>query len=94
MTFDTRKYRPYVFTEMGVAMLSSVLRSEAAVQVNISIMRAFVRMRSLLKENESLTEKLEEHIQGTDKMFKVVLERLDDLENPEQPKKRKRIGLK
>jgi ORF6N domain len=53
-----RRYLPYVFTEQGVAMLSSVLRSEMAVQVNIEIMRAFVRLRRMIASNEDLARKL------------------------------------
>lgn len=55
-----RKYLPYAFTEQGVAMLSSVLRSERAIAVNIQIMRAFVRMRELLASNKELAHRLEE----------------------------------
>jgi hypothetical protein len=55
-----RKYLPYAFTEQGVAMLSSVLRSERAIAVNIEIMRAFVRMRELLASNKELAQKLAE----------------------------------
>lgn len=53
-----RKYLPYVFTEQGVAMLSSVLRSKRAIQVNVEIMRAFVRLRRMLASNEELSRKL------------------------------------
>jgi hypothetical protein len=53
-----RKYAPYVFTEQGVAMLSSVLHSPRAVQVNIEIMRAFVRLREMLQTNKDLARKL------------------------------------
>ena len=53
-----RRYLPYVFTEQGVAMLSSVLRSKRAVQVNVEIMRAFVRLRRILASNEDLARKL------------------------------------
>jgi phage regulator Rha-like protein len=53
-----RRYRPYVFTEQGVAMLSSVLNSERAIQINILIIKAFVRMRELLESNEVLRAKL------------------------------------
>src|SRR5258708_3216258 len=54
-----RKYLPYAFTEQGVAMLSSVLQSERAVEVNIAIMRAFVRLRQILSTNKELAAKLE-----------------------------------
>jgi hypothetical protein len=64
VTLDTgrgqhRKYLPYAFTEQGVAMLSSVLRSKQAVNVNIEIMRAFVRLRELLATHEDLANKLD-----------------------------------
>ncbi|MFQ6081941.1 MAG: ORF6N domain-containing protein [Candidatus Aminicenantia bacterium] len=55
-----RRYRPYVFTEQGVAMLSSVLRSERAIQVNIQIMRTFVKLRKILASHKELARKLEE----------------------------------
>src|SRR5206468_2349581 len=55
-----RKYRPFAFTEQGVAMLSSVLRSDRAVHVNIEIMRAFVRLRQLLAVNAELARRLDE----------------------------------
>ena len=55
-----RKYLPYAFTEQGVAMLSSVLRSARAIAVNVQIMRAFVRMRELLASNRELAEKLDQ----------------------------------
>ena len=67
--------RPYAFTEQGVAMLSSVLRSSRAIQVNIAIMRAFVRLRELLATHKDLARKLEklEHRFGEhDKKFEVV----------------------
>jgi hypothetical protein len=56
---EHRKYRPYAFTEQGVAMLSSVLRSDRAVQVNIEIMRAFVRLRRMLESHADLTRRLD-----------------------------------
>jgi hypothetical protein len=55
-----RKYRPFAFTEQGVAMLSSVLRSPRAIAVNVQIMRAFVRMRQLLSSNQELATRLNE----------------------------------
>ena len=58
-----RKYMPYVFTEHGVAMLSSVLRSKRAIDVNIAIMRTFVRMREMLATHEDLAHKIQEHDQ-------------------------------
>ena len=67
-----RKYLPYVFTEQGVAMLSSVLNSERAVMVNIEIMRAFVRLREILSTHKDLARKLEELEKKYDEQFRVV----------------------
>ena len=66
--------RPFAFTEQGVAMLSGVLKSEKAVQVNISIMRAFVKMRKLLEENVELRKKLNKLEKKYDKQFKLVFD--------------------
>lgn len=77
-----RRYRPYAFTEQGVAMLSSVLRSERAVQVNIEIMRAFVRLRQLLASHEDLARRLDELEQKYDEHFKVVFEAIRQLMAP------------
>ena len=77
-----RRYRPNAFTEQGVAMLSSVLRSERAVQVNIEIMRAFVRLRQLLASHEELVWRLDELEQKYDDEFKVVFEAIRQLMAP------------
>lgn len=66
------KYAPYVFTEQGVAMLSSVLRSNRAVQVNIQIMRTFTKMRRLLASNKELAEKIEKMEKKYDENFKII----------------------
>jgi hypothetical protein len=91
-----RRYPPLVFTEAGVAMLSSVLTSDRAALVNVSIMRTFIKLRSFLAIENSLPEKVSELEQGTNKMFKVVFERLDCLEelidSRPYPQRRK-IGL-
>ena len=70
-TFDKRslRYAPMVFTEQGVAMLSSVLRSDRAIQVNIQIMRTFTKMRNMIAENQKLRKALEELKQQTDEEF-------------------------
>jgi hypothetical protein len=79
---------PFAFTEQGVAMLSGVLRSQRAVQVNISIMRAFVRMRQLMEENKELKKKLDEMESKYDKQFRVVFEALRKLiEKKKEPLK-------
>ncbi len=90
-----RRYLPRVFTEQGVAMLSSVLKSERAVMVNISIIRIFVKIREYLNSDEILTERLHKLEKGTDKIFRIVFERLDRLESdiPLLPIKRRKIGL-
>jgi len=88
---------PYVFTENGVAMLSSVLSSEKAIQINVSIMRIFTRLRSFLMLEKNLSERVTKLEQGTNQMFKVVFERLDNYEEmvaPRLPGNRKKVGLK
>ena len=69
-----RKYLPFAFTEQGVAMLSSVLRSKRAVQVNIEIMRAFVRLRQMLASNAQLARKLADLEKKYDAQFKEVFD--------------------
>jgi hypothetical protein len=90
-----RRKLPLVFTECGVAMLSSVLSSPRAISVNIAIMRTFVRLRSFLAMETTLSERVGKLEKGTNQLFKVVFERLDNLEEtlPEHPKDWKRIGL-
>ena len=83
-----RRTPPHAFTEQGVAMLSSVLRSKQAVQVNIEIMRAFVRLRQMLAENSELTARLEQLEQRYDEQFKVVFDAIRELMKPEEPSKR------
>src|SRR5947209_16302641 len=77
-----RKYLPYAFTQEGVAMLSSVLRSPRAVQVNIAIIRAFVRLRRMLTTNESLARKLDALERKYDAQFKVVFDAIRQLMSP------------
>jgi len=74
-----RRYLPYAFTEQGVAMLSSVLRSERAVRVNIEIMRTFVRLRQVMTARADLARRLYELEQKYDGKFKVVFEALRQL---------------
>jgi hypothetical protein len=76
------RYLPYAFTEQGVAMLSSVLRSERAVQVNIEIMRAFVRLRHLLRTNENLARRLDEFEEHYDEQFEAIWEAIRELITP------------
>jgi hypothetical protein len=83
------KYLPYAFTEQGVAMLSSVLRSPRAVQVNIEIMRAFVRLRQMLQTNADLARKLAVLEKKYDAQFKAVFDAIRGLMTPpERPKRR------
>ena len=83
---------PMAFTEQGVAMLSSVLRSERAVQVNIQIMRAFVQMRRVLIEHKELAAKLNALERKYDEQFRVVFDAIRQLMTPPVEKKRK-IGF-
>ncbi|MDO9263066.1 MAG: ORF6N domain-containing protein, partial [Desulfosalsimonadaceae bacterium] len=73
------RYAPMAFTEQGVAMLSSVLNSDRAVEVNIAIMRVFVKLRHMLLENKDLQKSLEAFKQLTDERFQIVFETLDQL---------------
>ena len=77
-----RKYRPHAFTEQGVAMLSSVLRSRRAVRVNIDIMRTFVQLRRMLGVNEELARKLAALERKYDGQFQVVFEAIRELMAP------------
>ena len=86
------KYLPVAFTELGIAMLSGVLRSRRAVLVNIEIMRAFVRLREILATHKDLALKLEELEQKYDKHFRVVFEAIRELMKPPESPKR-RIGF-
>jgi hypothetical protein len=87
-----RRYLPFVFTEQGVAMLSSVLKSERAVEVNIAIMRTFVQLRRMLLSNEELNRKIGALERKYDENFRVVFEALRRLlAAPEGP--RRRIGF-
>jgi phage regulator Rha-like protein len=85
------KYRPFAFTEQGVAMLSSVLNSDRAMEVNISIMRTFVRLREYLLTHKELAGKmkeLEEKVERHDKKIVIVFEVIQQLmEEPEKPKR-------
>lgn len=83
-----RRYQPFVFTEQGVAMLSSVLRSQRAIRVNIEIMRAFVQLRHMLSAHKELAEKLNEMEQRYDSQFSVVFDALRELAIPPETKSR------
>ena len=82
------KYLPYAFTEQGVAMLSSVLRSQRAIHVNIEIMRAFIRLRQMLASHVELARKLDALEKKYDAQFKQVFEAIRQLMAPSEPKRR------
>jgi hypothetical protein len=86
------RHPPMAFTEQGVAMLSSVLNSTRAIQVNIAIMRAFVRLRYILATHEDLARKLDEMEKKYDGHFKAVFDALRELMNPTEPP-RPKIGF-
>lgn len=91
------KFTPYLFTENGVAMLSSVLKSKQAIQVNIAIMRTFNKLRSYHALGSVDSERLDKFEKNTNQLFKIILERLDTVEDiifPKVSPNRKKIGLK
>jgi hypothetical protein len=88
-----RRYPPYAFTEQGVAMLSSVLNSPQAIQVNIEIMRAFIRLRRMLASHAELARKLENLEKKYDVQFKMVFDAIRKLMATPEPKGR-RIGFR
>jgi hypothetical protein len=88
-----RRYPPHAFTEQGVAMLSSVLRSDRAVDVNIEIMRAFVRMREMLQSRADLARRLDELEVKYDSQFSAVFNAIRQLMMPPAPK-RNPIGFR
>ena len=89
-----RRYMPYVFTEQGVAMLSSVLNSERSVQVNIAIMRAFVQLREIAVSHKDLLQKVNEMEKKYDENFRVVFAALKRLMEPQPLPLKRRIGFK
>ncbi|MCX5694908.1 MAG: ORF6N domain-containing protein [Candidatus Omnitrophica bacterium] len=87
------RYLPYVFTQEGVAMLSSVLNSDRAIMVNIQIMRAFAQLRRMLLTNRDLKHKIEEMELKYDKQFVIVFQVIKQLLEPEVKKERKVLGF-
>ena len=87
------KYLPYAFTEQGVAMLSSVLKSTRAVQANVEIMRAFVRLRGMVIHSAELARRLDALESKYDRQFKVVFDAIRELMAPPQPAPKRRIGF-
>ena len=88
------RFPPRAFTEQGVAMLSSVLRSPRAVQVNIMIMRAFVKMRELIASHKDLAARLDEMEKKYDHQFNYVFEAIRELIIPPEPAKKGDFGFK
>ncbi|MCC7365374.1 MAG: ORF6N domain-containing protein [Dehalococcoidia bacterium] len=91
-----RRYLPFVFTEQGVAMLSSVLSSPRAIQVNIEIMRAFVRLRAMAASHAALARKLDELENRYDRQFASVFDAIRKLMTPPPvaaPRRKRRIGF-
>jgi phage regulator Rha-like protein len=82
-----RRYLPFAFTEQGIAMLSSVLKSKRAIEVNIAIMRTFVKLRQILADNATLRRKIEEHDEKIKYIFDILGDMLEEWEKP-----RKQIG--
>lgn len=88
-----RRYLPYAFTEQGVAMLSGVLRSQQAVQVNVEIIRAFVRLRRIVSQQADLSRKLDALEQRYDSQFRVVFDALRELMACSADDEGRRIGF-
>ena len=88
-----RKYLPYAFTEQGVAMLSSVLRSDRAADVNVAIMQAFVKMREAMIAHKDLARRLNDMERKYDKQFRVVFDALRELMEPPPAPSKKPIGF-
>ncbi len=88
-----RRYLPYAFTEQGVAMLSSVLNSDRAIEVNIQIMRVFVKLREMIASHKDLARKLDALEKKYDDNFKVVFEAIRALMTPPPEKPKKKIGF-
>ena len=91
-----RRRAPHAFSEQGVAMLSSVLRSPSAIAVNIAIMRAFVRLREMAAANTQLAKKLDElerKVSGHDEAITGIVRAIRELASPVEPRPRRRIGF-
>ena len=82
-----RAYRPYAFTEQGVAMLSSVLRSPRAIDVNVAIMRTFVQLRRLMDTNRDLARRIDELEKKYDEQFQIVFEAIQELVAEDEERK-------
>ena len=91
--FKMRRFAPLVFTEQGVAMLSSVLNSKRAIQINIEIMKTFVRMREMLISNREMAKRLDELESKYDKQFDVVFDAIRQLMAPPPAPPKRKIGF-
>lgn len=91
-SYGGRRYNPYVFTEQGVAMLSSVLRSQRAIKVNVEIVRTFVRLRQMITSHADLARKLDSLEQKYDAPFRGVFDAIRELMKPPETRKKK-IGF-
>lgn len=89
-----RRYHPYAFTEQGVAMLSSVLRSSKAAKVNVEIMRTFVQLRGILLEHQELKLQLANLERRYDKQFKTVFDAIKEIMDNKLPEKKRQIGFR
>lgn len=87
------KYLPYAFTEQGVAMLSSVLNSDRAIEVNILIMRAFVKLREMISTHKDLAKKLEDLEKKYGSQFKMVFDAIRQLMAPPEPERKRAMGF-
>lgn len=87
------RYAPYAFTQEGVSMLSGVLRSDQAIQVNIAIMRAFVKLKNLIADNQELARKIAQMEKKYDGQFKVVFDALRELMSQKTVPRKRIIGL-
>ena len=91
-----RRYNPFAFTENGVAMLSSILKSERAIHVNIAIMRIFTKLRNFQLIEKPLDARMAKLEKGTNQLFRIVFEKLDSIEEiiiPKLPPNRRKIGF-
>jgi len=88
-----RRIPPYAFTEQGVAMLSGVLKSKRAVQVNIEIMRTFVRLRRILATHNDLARKLTALEKKYDSQFRLIFDAIRQIMAPDNPPKQRQIGF-
>jgi hypothetical protein len=89
-----RRYQPLVFTENGIAMLSTVLKSKTAIQVNISIMRIFTKLRSFHALEQRVDNKVNNLEKNVTEVFKVVFQRLDEIQEFDKVINKRKIGLR